>query len=89
MNILSLKRKESKILYDLKNKGADTSIIDKDDYSDILLENALYMANKKYASIKGGKNVENKIYRYLEYHGYSYDIIKSVMQRLFDVEGSD
>lgn len=50
------------------------------------LENAIYLAEKKYKKISGEEyiKVKNKIFQHLAYKGFDYDVIKSAIDRVLE-----
>lgn len=83
-NRIKQKRQGRKrIIYDLAQKGIDRCIIEPilEEYEENEYESALYLYNKR---VKGKTPLEQKekekIYRYLQGRGYTYDTINSVIQ---------
>ena len=79
---------KNKIKQNLYNKGLDKSAIDEamnEIDSDTEFENALYLAEKRYDRVKNEdpKKAYAKIANHLAYKGFSYDIIKSVLNKFF------
>lgn len=79
---------KNKIKQNLYNKGLDKSAIDEamnEIDSDTEFENALYLAEKRYDRVKNEdpKKAYAKIANHLAYKGFSYDIIKSVLNKIF------
>lgn len=78
---------KNKIKQNLYNKGLDKSAIsnamDEID-QDKEFENALYLAEKRYERVKNEdpKKAYSKIANHLAYKGFSYDIIKSVLNKI-------
>ncbi|MDD7382963.1 MAG: regulatory protein RecX [Peptoniphilaceae bacterium] len=74
-----------KIFYNLSVKGLDKKLISRflDDvpYS-IEYENAMYLAEKKAKNDYSYEN-KKKVYNYLSYRGFSYDIINECLDELF------
>lgn len=80
---------KNKIKQNLYKKG-----IDKSDIEDVLsnldddneLENALYLARKKYKLIKNEdkRKIYQKLMQHLTYKGFSYDISKKAISRVLD-----
>lgn len=80
---------KNKIRQNLYRKG-----ISKDDIDEVVeeidsneqYENALYLARKRYKNLKGEDNrkVYQKLTQHLAYKGFSYDIIKSVIQEVMN-----
>lgn len=80
---------KNKIKQNLYKKG-----IDKNDIEDVLsnldddneLENALYLARKRYKLIKNEdkRKVYQKLIQHLTYKGFSYDITKKAISRVLD-----
>lgn len=85
---------EKKVLQELYLKGIDRQFAEPivkeycEDY--IMFENACALAKKKLNSLKGLEEYKqrNKIYYYLSMKGYSYDIISSVLNKIFE-EGAE
>ena len=79
---------KNKIKQNLYNKGIKKSDIDEAiseiDY-DAEFENALYLAQKRYDRVKNEdpKKAYAKIANHLAYKGFNYDIIKSVLNKIF------
>lgn len=79
---------KNKIKQNLYNKGIEKSAIDEAiseiDY-DSEFENALYLAQKRYDRVKNEdpKKAYAKIANHLAYKGFNYDIIKSVLNKIF------
>ena len=79
---------KNKIKQNLYNKGIEKSAIDEAiseiDY-DAEFENALYLAQKRYDRVKNEdpKKAYAKIANHLAYKGCNYDIIKSVLNKIF------
>lgn len=79
---------KNKIKQNLYNKGLDKSAIDEamnEIDIDTEFENALYLAEKRYDRVKNEdpKKAYAKIANHLAYKGFSYDIIKSVLNKIF------
>ena len=79
---------KNKIKQNLYNKGLDKSAIDEamgEIDQDKEFENALYLAKKRYERVKNEdpKKAYTKIANHLAYKGFSYDIIKSVLNKFF------
>ena len=87
-NINLNKYGKNKIKQNLYNKGIEKSAIDEAiseiDY-DAEFENALYLAQKRYDRVKNEdpKKAYAKIANHLAYKGFNYDIIKSVLNKIF------
>ncbi|MGN1032468.1 MAG: recombination regulator RecX [Intestinibacter sp.] len=80
---------KNKIKQNLYNKGIEKSIIEQaiDEIdSDKEFENALYLGKKRYDKLKSEdpKKAYQKIGNHLAYKGFNYDIIKKVLNRLFN-----
>ena len=79
---------KNKIKQNHYNKGIEKSAIDEAiseiDY-DAEFENALYLAQKRYDRVKNEdpKKAYAKIANHLAYKGFNYDIIKSVLNKIF------
>ena len=73
----------------LYNKGIDKNIIETaiDDIdTDKEFENALYLGKKRYERLKNEdpRKAYQKIGNHLAYKGFNYDIIKKVLNKLFN-----
>lgn len=85
---------KNKIKQNLYNKGIKKSDIDEAiseiDY-DAEFENALYLAQKRYDRVKNEdpKKAYAKIANHLAYKGFNYDIIKSVLNKIFKNDYND
>ena len=85
---------KNKIKQNLYNKGIEKSAIDEAiseiDY-DAEFENALYLAQKRYNRVKNEdpKKAYAKIANHLAYKGFNYDIIKSVLNKIFKNDYND
>ena len=85
---------KNKIKQNLYNKGLEKSSIDEAlseiDY-DLEFENALYLAEKRYERVKkeDPKKAYAKVANHLAYKGFSYDIIKSVLNKIFKSDYND
>lgn len=85
---------KNKIKQNLYNKGIKKSDIDEAiseiDY-DAEFENALYLAQKRYNRVKNEdpKKAYAKIANHLAYKGFNYDIIKSVLNKIFKNDYND
>lgn len=85
---------KNKIKQNLYNKGIEKSAIDEAiseiDY-DSEFENALYLAQKRYDRVKNEdpKKAYAKIANHLAYKGFNYDIIKSVLNKIFKNDYND
>lgn len=80
---------KNKIKQNLYNKGIDKNIIEQaiDEIdSDKELENAFYLAKKRYERVKNedSRKAYQKIGNHLAYKGFNYDIIKKVLNKLFN-----
>ena len=80
---------KNKIKQNLYNKGIDKFIIEQamDEIdSDKEFENALYLGKKRYDRLKNEdpRKAYQKIGNHLAYKGFNYDIIKKVLNRLFN-----
>ena len=79
---------KNKIKQNLYNKGIEKSAIDEAiseiDY-DAEFENALYLAQTRYDRVQNEdpKKAYAKIANHLAYKGFNYDIIKSVLNKIF------
>ena len=67
---------KNKIKQNLYNKGIDK----------IIIENALYLGKKRYDRLKNEdpRKAYQKIGNHLAYKGFNYDIIKKVLNKLFN-----
>lgn len=80
---------KNKIKQNLYNKGIDKTVIeqaiDEIDY-DKEFENALYLGKKRYDRLKNEdpRKAYQKIGNHLAYKGFNYDIIKKVLNKLFN-----
>ena len=85
---------KNKIKQNLYNKGIEKSAIDEAiseiDYN-AEFENALYLAQKRYDRVKNvdPKKAYAKIANHLAYKGFNYDIIKSVLNKIFKNDYND
>ena len=85
---------KNKIKQNLYNKGIEKSAIDEAiseiDY-DAEFENALYLAQKRYDRVKNEdpKKAYAKIANHLAYKGFNYEIIKSVLNKIFKNDYND
>ncbi|MDO5011514.1 MAG: recombination regulator RecX [Intestinibacter bartlettii] len=80
---------KNKIKQNLYNKGIDKNIIENaiDDIdTDKEFENALYLGKKRYDRLKNEdpRKAYQKIGNHLAYKGFNYDIIKKVLNKLFN-----
>ena len=80
---------KNKIKQNLYNNGIDKIIIEqaRDEIdSDKEFENALYLGKKRYDRLKNEdpRKAYQKIGNHLAYKGFNYDIIKKVLNRLFN-----
>ena len=80
---------KNKIKQNLYNKGIEKSIIETaiDDIdTDKEFENALYLGKKRYERLKNedSRKAYQKIGNHLAYKGFNYDIIKNVLNKLFN-----
>lgn len=80
---------KNKIKQNLYNKGIDKIIIEQamDEIdSDKEFENAFYLGKKRYDRLKNEdpRKAYKKIGNHLAYKGFNYDIIKKVLNRLFN-----
>ena len=78
---------KNKIKQNLYNKGIEKSAIDEaisNIDQDAEYENALYLAEKRYARVKNEdpKKAYSKIANHLAYKGFNYDIIKRVLNKV-------
>ena len=86
---LFIKCGKNKIKQNLYNKGIEKSIIETaiDDIdTDKEFENALYLGKKRYERLKNEdpRKAYQKIGNHLAYKGFNYDIIKKVLNKLFN-----
>jgi regulatory protein len=80
---------KNKIKQNLYNKGIDKESIDEaiaDIDNDVEFENALYLGKKRYDRVKNEDKIKiyQKISQHLSYKGFSYDIIKRVLNKLLN-----
>ncbi len=80
---------KNKIKQNLYNKGIDKESIDEaiaDIDNDVEFENALYLGKKRYDRVKNEdkRKIYQKISQHLSYKGFSYDIIKRVLNKLLN-----
>ena len=93
-NVNLNKYEKNKIKQNLYNKGIEKSAIDEAiseiDYN-AEFENALYLAQKRYDRVKNEdpKKAYAKIANHLAYKGFNYDIIKSVLNKIFKNDYND
>ncbi len=85
---------KNKIKQNLYNKGLERSSIDEaisEIDQDVEFENALYLAEKRYERVKkeDPKKAYAKVANHLAYKGFSYDIIKSVLNKIFKSDYND
>lgn len=85
---------KNKIKQNLYNKGLEKSSIDgaiSEIDQDVEFENALYLAEKRYERVKkeDPKKAYAKVANHLAYKGFSYDIIKSVLNKIFKSDYND
>lgn len=74
-----------KIQYNLINKGIDQNIVRNISIDeDVQFNNALELASKKLKTIESKPNPREKIYRFLLSRGYEYDLIRKVINKLFN-----
>ena len=85
---------KNKIKQNLYNKGIDlesiSEAISNIDYN-TEFENAMYLAMKRYDRIKNDdkRKIYQKLSQHLAYKGFSYDIIKSVLNKLLNFDEYD
>ena len=85
---------KNKIKQNLYNKGIDSESISEAisniDYN-TEFENAMYLAKKRYDRIKNDdkRKIYQKLSQHLAYKGFSYDIIKSVLNKLLNFDEYD
>ncbi len=93
-NININKYGKNRIKQNLYNKGIERNAIDEAiseiDQNDEF-ENALYLAQKRYDRVKNedSRKAYAKVANHLAYKGFSYDIIKSVLNKIFKDYDSD
>ena len=80
---------KNRIKQNLYNKGIDKQSIDdaiSDIDTDVEFENAMYLAKKRYDRVKkeDKRKIYQKISQHLAYKGFSYDIIKRVLDKLLN-----
>lgn len=85
---------KNKIKQNLYNKGIEKSTIDEaisEIDQDYEFENAFYLAQKRYERVKNEdpKKAYSKVANHLAYKGFSYDIIKSVLNKLLKSDFND
>lgn len=85
---------KNKIKQNLYNKGIEKSTIDEaisEIDQDSEFENAFYLAQKRYERVKNEdpKKAYSKVANHLAYKGFSYDIIKSVLNKLLKSDFND
>ena len=93
-NVTLNKYGKNKIKQNLYNKGLERSSIDEaisEIDQDVEFENALYLAEKRYERVKkeDPKKAYAKDANHLAYKGFSYDIIKSVLNKIFKSDYND
>ena len=93
-NVTLNKYGKNKIKQNLYNKGLERSSIDEaisEIDQDVEFENALYLAEKRYERVKkeDPKKAYAKVANHLAYKGFSYDIIKSVLNKIFKSDYND
>ncbi|MBC6695984.1 recombination regulator RecX [Terrisporobacter mayombei] len=93
-NVTLNKYGKNKIKQNLYNKGLERSSIDEaisEIDQDVEFENALYLAEKRYERVKkeDPKKAYAKVANHLAYKGFSYDIIKSVLNKIFKSDFND
>lgn len=83
----SLKHKKhgkNKIIYSLRQKGIDKSILNNLNFdNDKEYEYALILGEKKFNKLTEDKNKKEKIYRYLLSRGYNIGAVLKVIETLF------
>ena len=82
---------KNKIKQNLYNKGIDSEDIShaiSNIDSNVEFENALYLAKKRYERIKNEdkRKVYQKLSQHLAYKGFSYDTIKSVLNKILNFD---
>ncbi len=85
---------KNRIKQNLYNKGIDKQSIDdaiSDIDTDVEFENAMYLAKKRYDRVKkeDKRKIYQKISQHLAYKGFSYDIIKRVLDKLLNSNECD
>lgn len=85
---------KNKIKQNLYNKGIDSSLISStisNIDTDQEYENALYLGKKRYERVKkeDKKKINQKLYQHLAYKGFSYDIIKRVINEILNSDEYD
>ena len=80
---------KNKIKQNLYKKGIDREFIDEaieEIDEDIEFENALYLAQKRYKSVKNEdkRKAYQKLIQHLTYKGFSYDISKRAISKVLD-----
>ena len=82
---------KNKIKQNLYNKGIDSESISEaisNIDSNIEFENAMHLAKKRYERIKNDdkRKIYQKLSQHLAYKGFSYDIIKSVLNKILNFD---
>ncbi len=85
---------KNKIKQNLYNKGIDSKSISEaisNIDSNIEFDNAMHLAKKRYERIKNDdkRKIYQKLSQHLAYKGFSYDIIKSVLNKLLNFDEYD
>ena len=85
---------KNRIKQNLYNKGLDRNSIDEaisELDTDVEFENAMYLAKKRYERVKkeDKRKIYQKISQHLTYKGFSYDIVKSVLNKLLNSDEYD
>lgn len=78
------KHGKNKIVYSLRQKGIDKSILSSLSFDeDKEYEYALILGEKKFNKLKEDKNKKEKIYRYLLSRGYNIGVTLKVIETIF------
>ncbi|RDY24024.1 recombination regulator RecX [Romboutsia maritimum] len=85
---------KNRIKQNLYNKGLNKNSINEavsEIDNDVEFENAMYLAKKRYERVKNEdkRKIYQKISQHLIYKGFSYDIVKSVLNKLLNFDESN
>lgn len=85
---------KNRIKQNLYNKGLNKNSINEavsEIDNDVEFENAMYLAKKRYERVKNEdkRKIYQKISQHLIYKGFSYDIVKSVLNKLLNFDDSN
>jgi regulatory protein len=76
---------KKKIMYNLKNKGVDSILINNADFDfEIQYENACILAEKKLKLLMNKPNQKEKVFQYLASRGYEFGLINKVINKVFN-----